>query len=355
MARVRLNFEERKFIVKCYWKNENISEVQRRFRTEFQRDAPTRLTITRLRDKFEKDGTVKDVHKNHSRRPRSSTSPTQARGVIERFQQSPRKSVRQAARERGVKKSSVHRILTRAQWRSFIPRFVHALNEDDYDRRTQFCEWYQAKCAEDNQFSNKIVWSDEASFKLNGSINRHNCTYWAVDNPHVTVEHHLNLPGITVWCGLSAFGLVAPFFFDDTVKGTNYLNLLQEYAIPRIQEMFRNDEWYFQQDGAPPHYHRDVRAYLDRHLPNRWVGRRGSMEYPPRSPDLTPMDFLCGGIYIKHKVYASKPATINELRAAIKRECADIPIELIRNILDSISERCRLCLDHNGHQFEHFR
>ena len=85
MARARLNFEERKFILKCYWKTENISEVQRRFRTEFQRDAPTRLTITRLRDKFEEEGTVKDVHKNHSGRPRSSTSPTKARGVIERF------------------------------------------------------------------------------------------------------------------------------------------------------------------------------------------------------------------------------------------------------------------------------
>ena len=135
MARARLNFEERKFILKCYWKIDNISEVQRRFRMEFQRDAPTRLTITRLRDKFEEEGTVKDVHKNHSGRPRSSTSPTKARGVTERFHQSPRKSVRQAAWETGVPKSSVHRILKRAQWRSFIPRLVHALNEDDYDRR----------------------------------------------------------------------------------------------------------------------------------------------------------------------------------------------------------------------------
>ena len=39
----------------------------------------------------------------------------QARGVIERFHQSPGKSVRQAARETGVPKSSVHRILKRAQ------------------------------------------------------------------------------------------------------------------------------------------------------------------------------------------------------------------------------------------------
>ena len=214
-----------------------------------------------MRDIFEKEGTVKDVHKNHSGRPRSSTSPTKARGVIDRFHHSPRKSVWQAARETGVPKSNVHRILKRAQWRSFIPRLVHVLNEDDYDRIIQFCEWYQAKCAEDNQFPKKIVWSDEATFKLNGSINRHNFTYWAADNPHVTVEHHANLPGITVSCGLSAFGLIGPFFFDHTVNCANYLNLLLEYAMPRMQEMFRNEECYFQQDGAPFHYHRDVRAF----------------------------------------------------------------------------------------------
>ena len=51
-------------------------------------------------------------------------------------------------------------------------------------------------------------------------------------------------------------------------------------------------------DGAPPHYHRDVRAYLNENLPNRWIGRRGPstgrgpVDYPARSPDLTPIDFL---------------------------------------------------------------
>ncbi|RXG56452.1 hypothetical protein Avbf_07344 [Armadillidium vulgare] len=32
-------------------------------------------------------------------------------------------------------------------------------------------------------------------FKLNGLVNQHSCTYWAHQNPHVTIEHHLNLPG----------------------------------------------------------------------------------------------------------------------------------------------------------------
>ena len=74
MAEIRLIFEQRKFILKCYWKTENISEIQRQFRMEFQRDALTWLTISRMRDQFEEEGTVKDVLKNHSGRPRSSTS-----------------------------------------------------------------------------------------------------------------------------------------------------------------------------------------------------------------------------------------------------------------------------------------
>ncbi|KAJ4432956.1 hypothetical protein ANN_15213 [Periplaneta americana] len=102
MAEVRLNFEERKFILKCYWKTVNISEVQRRFRMEFQRDSPTRLTIPRLRDRFEDEGTVQNIHKNNSGRRQTSTSPTREREVIERFQQFPRKSVRQTARETGI-------------------------------------------------------------------------------------------------------------------------------------------------------------------------------------------------------------------------------------------------------------
>lgn len=91
-----------------------------------------------------------------------------------------------------------------------------------------------------------------------------------------------------VWCGLSAFGLIESFFFCYTVTGANYLFLLLESIMPRIQEMFRHEKWYFQQDWAPSHFHHNVRAYLDKNLVNRWIGRR----YPPCSLDLTPMDFF---------------------------------------------------------------
>ncbi|GFT11948.1 uncharacterized protein NPIL_602731 [Nephila pilipes] len=194
------------------------------------------------------------------------------------FQLSPRKSLRQASREVGISKSSVHRIMKRCQWRSYIQRLVHALNDNDPDRRVQYCEG-------------------------------HNCTYWGPENPHVMVDHHVNLPGITVWCGLSSRELIRPFFFDATVTGPVYLNLLQQSVIPSIREDFEQENFYFQQDGAPPHYHRDVRSFLDGILPNRWIGRRGNVEYSPPSPDLTPLDFFLWG-YLNDKVYAQKPSTV---------------------------------------------
>ncbi|GFS58035.1 hypothetical protein TNIN_220981 [Trichonephila inaurata madagascariensis] len=69
---------------------------------------------------FEEEGTFKNVQMTHSGRPRSFTSPTRE-VVNERFPQSPGKSIQQAARGTRVPKSSAHRILKRAQWKSSIP------------------------------------------------------------------------------------------------------------------------------------------------------------------------------------------------------------------------------------------
>ncbi|KAJ4432449.1 hypothetical protein ANN_21068 [Periplaneta americana] len=69
----RLSFEQRKAILKWYWRTENVVEVQRQWRREYRTEPPTRLTIARIRDKFETHGTVCDVYKGRSGRPRTST------------------------------------------------------------------------------------------------------------------------------------------------------------------------------------------------------------------------------------------------------------------------------------------
>ena len=60
---MKLSFDERKWLLKCYWKVENIVEVQCRWRVEFGTPPPTRVTIKRIRERFEFDGTMQDVLK----------------------------------------------------------------------------------------------------------------------------------------------------------------------------------------------------------------------------------------------------------------------------------------------------
>ena len=110
--------------------------------------------------------------------------------------------------------------------------------------------------------------------------------------------------------------------------------------------------FFFQQDGAPLHYHHDAQSYLNKIFPNKWIGRRGFVEYPPCSLYLTPLDFFLWG-YLKDEVYATKPATIAELRDAIEQEYTQIPIEVFLAVINSITSRCQQCLDQNGYQFHH--
>ena len=105
---------------------------------------------------------------------------------------------------------------------------------------------------------------DETTFKLSGKINRLNCMYWANENPNIAEEKTVNLPGVAVWCDLSSRGLIRLYIFEETVTGQTYLQML-ELMIPRLNDIFENEnEVYLQQDGAPPHFHVNVRNFLDR-------------------------------------------------------------------------------------------
>jgi len=51
---------------------------------------------------------------------------------------------------------------------------------------------------------------------------------------------------------------------------------------------------YFHHDGAPSHYTRHVMQHLNDTFPNGWIGRGSTINWPPRSPYLTQLDFSMG-------------------------------------------------------------
>lgn len=109
---------------------------------------------------------------------------------------------------------------------------------------------------------------------------------------------------------------------------------------------------WLQQDGAPPHFAVGVRTYLDDTFPNRWIGRGGFIEWPPRSPDLTPLDFFLWG-YLKGKVFKSQPANLDDLKDRIRQEIRQITPQMVRNVQREFVDRLGYCQLTNGRHFEH--
>ncbi|PSN36935.1 hypothetical protein C0J52_13909 [Blattella germanica] len=98
------------------------------------------------------------------------------------------------------------------------------------------------------------------------------------ENTCVIVEHVRDSPKCNVFCTLSNSKVYGPFFFAEATVN-----------VPQIVEDVPN--FVFQQDGDPPHFHNDVREYLEENLPHRWIGRAANnlpmLQWPPRSPDIT--------------------------------------------------------------------
>lgn len=127
-------------------------------------------------------------------------------------------------------------------------------------------------------------------FRSNGAVNRHNMHYYATENPfwvrEVQQQNHWSL---NVWCGIYHNRIIGPHFFNEPLNGPSYLNSLREDL-----NLDERENMWLQQDGAPPHYHRKVRAFLDQRYPQKWIGRGGFIQWPPRSCDITLLDFFVG-------------------------------------------------------------
>ena len=78
---------------------------------------------------------------------------------------------------------------------------------------------------------NKIVFSDEAHFWLNGYVNKQNYRFWGTENPNISISKSLHPEKVTLWAALSVKGIYL-YFFDSTVTGNSYKELLETKFFP---------------------------------------------------------------------------------------------------------------------------
>ncbi|GFY33593.1 DUF4817 domain-containing protein [Trichonephila clavipes] len=182
-------------------------------------------------------------------------------------------------------------------------QFGLAIHQNDHQARRRFVEWAQNEIAVVPDFHKRILFSDEAHFWLNGYVNKQNCRIWSEANPQVYVETPLHPEKLTVWCALWA-GAVVPTRRCHTARAT--IDLLKDTSGDRL------------------------------------ISRFGPVNWPPRSCDLTPLDYFLWG-YVKSSVYADKPQTLDYLEDNIRRVIADIRPQMLEKVIENWTSR----LDYN--------
>ncbi|GFW34872.1 uncharacterized protein TNCV_978101 [Trichonephila clavipes] len=107
-----------------------------------------------------------------------------------------------------------------------------------------------------------------------------------------------------------------------------------------IPELNNHDvqELWFQQDGATCHTARATIYLLKDTLGDRLISRFGPVNWPPRSCDLTPLDYFLWG-YVKSLVYADKPQTLDHLEDNFRRVIADIRPQMLEKVIESWTSR----------------
>jgi hypothetical protein len=147
---------------------------------------------------------------------------------------------------------------------------------------------------------------------------------------------------------------LGPYLFEDnegaavTVTSKRYVEMLRNFCEPELRRRAINlSSAWFQQDGATAHTVRASMSVLREIFAQHVISRGGDVPWSARSPDLSACDYFLW-MYLKSKVFISKPRTIQELKQRIKEEIAAILEQLIRRVMGNLPGRLEQCVRNRG-------
>ncbi|GBM85101.1 hypothetical protein AVEN_135880-1 [Araneus ventricosus] len=249
----------------------------------------------------------------------------------------PQSSTKMISENCGLSKSRVWTILRESGAHPYRSTPVQGLLPRDVERSHTLRNFVMNNLEGLPTFLGDIIWTDEACFSRNGMFNRQNIHTWPMENPRYAVEvRHQVRSSINDWCRIFNDRLIGPVFYELNLTGQRYLELLQDVIADFVDNISLHHliNVWFQHDCAPPHKISKVKQYLMETFQNQVIG--GFVERPPRSPDLTPLNFFFWDI--KGQVYANPPPTWQDLRQRITDACASVTPALLR--CKMCSEKC---------------
>lgn len=352
---MQLTLAQRIFVVSTWISSKSIQRVQELFSIRFpERRQPSKNTIWKNVRKYQENGTSHNLNKGRSGRKRTSRSEENIENVRILLQENPNVSIRRNGLP--LSRSTFNRIILHdLHWHPYKIHSRQHLMETDYARRREYAAWLLSKPV---RFLDRVVIGDEAAFFMNGKVNSQNTRMYSEKGnpPEFNYEVPFCREKLSVWIGICGNGsIIGPFFYENTMTGAKYLDLINDSILPELQRIYGNNFnrlWWFQ-DGAPAHRVIIVRERLQELFGTRIVSLNHEVEWPPRSPDLTPCDYFLWG-YLKNQVYSTPPENIGQLQERITRKASELKEnpEMVRKVVLAMRSRAQLCFDRNGGHVE---
>ena len=321
-------------------------------------------TINRILSKVDNSGDItRKIGSGRPRSSRTSANVTATEDLVLSQEEHPgtHQSQREVALQLGVSQPSVHRIIKRDLKLSCFRKFnVEDLTEGERQRRVERAELLLARYPDGASLRRARMWfSDESVFTINRKVNKQNDRVYSrrpddrrrdVSPARTEVVSRAHGGRIMVGACVSQVGKTELVFIDSSVRldQYKYREMLEENYFPDIRARC-GDNWTFQQDGATCHTARSVRDYLDHACP-RYLKPE---VWPPKSPDLNPMDFFVWG-ELERLVYRGvKIRDLDHLKERLQLCWAQISQRQVAKAIAAVPKRLEACITSRGGRFEH--
>lgn len=328
--------------------------------SEFPHKNWSRPALYRLTAQIDATGSaVKKQGSGRSRTGRSNDNIADVEELVLSQENAPctHKTVRQIARETGIDKSSVHRIIHKdLQLVCFKKKRAQELTAANkltrLVRAKQLLKKYPASVV-------SFIWfTDEKLFTVAPPINLQNDRLYA---PVGTKKRQLSADrllhtrsnfskSVMVSVGVSALGCTELIFIEPGVKinGAYYRDeLLTKHLLPAIKEL-SDDYFTFQQDSAPAHRARETVELLSRETPDFIT----PLLWPPNSPDLNPVDYKVWSV-LQERVYRGRIRDVEHLKVRLVEEWRLFSQNIVDAAVKQWRVRLRACVKADGGHFEH--
>ena len=149
-----------------------------------------------------------------------------------------------------------------------------------------------------------------------------------------TVKHPLK---INIWGYFIDNNIGSIDIFSENMDSIKYVQILEDNLLPIIENT--DEELIFQHDNDPKHTANITKAFFKNN-------NITTLEWPPGSPDLNPIENVW--YLLKIKIHKRKPKNKDEFINIITNEWLKFDSRILKSLINSMPKRIQQVIENNG-------